>query len=208
MTTRLGADDPPTGEEQHSQTQHSSPTTQTEKKDAPDVSASKEEEQYLSGTKLYALALALLLTVFIMTLDMSILATAIPYVTNDFDTINDIGWYGAAYLMTTAALQPLAGRIYTYFPLKYAYLAFLAIFAFGSLLCATAVSSPMLIIGRSVSGIGGSGLANGAMTIIAVESPPDRKAMLLGVLFGLMGLGQIVGPLVGGGLTENVSWRW
>ena len=160
-------------------------------------STEKDEEQHLSGSKLYALVLALLLTVFIMTLDMSILATAIPKITDEFHTINDIGWYGASYLITTSAFQPLSGRIYTYFVLKHAYLAFLGIFALGSLLCGTAVSSAMLIIGRCIAGIGGSGLTNGAMTIIAVEGPPDKRPILLGLLFALAGLGQLIGPLIG-----------
>lgn len=165
---------------------------------SPEVSTSeKDEEQHLSGSKLYALVLALLLTVFIMTLDMSILATAIPKITDDFHTINDIGWYGASYLITTSALQPLSGRIYTYFVLKHAYLVFLGIFALGSLICGTAVSSAMLIIGRCIAGIGGSGLTNGAMTIIAVEGPPDKRPILLGLLFALAGLGQLIGPLIG-----------
>ena len=192
----------------------------------PEVSSDdRDAEQHLSGSKLYALVLALLLTVFIMTLDMSILATAIPKITDEFHTINDIGWYvswptriviwltqlnryGASYLITTSALQPLSGRIYTYFVLKYAYLAFLGIFAVGSLICGTAVSSAMLIIGRCIAGIGGSGLTNGAMTIIAVEGPPDKRPILLGLLFALAGLGQLIGPIIGGALTEKVSWRW
>ena len=188
-----------------------SPTTNmSENADVPPEAppTEKDEVQHLSGSKLYTLVLALLLTVLIMTLDMSILATAIPKITDDFHTINDIGWYGATYLMCSSSLQPLSGRIYTYFPLKYSYLVFLGIFAFGSLICGTAVSSAMLIIGRSIAGVGGSGLANGAMTIIGIEGPPDKRPMLLGMLFALTGLGQLIGPLVGGALTEHASWRW
>lgn len=168
----------------------------------------KDGKEHISGFRLWSLILGLLFTVFIMTLDMSILATAIPYVSNAFDTIDDIGWYGSAYLVATSSLQPLAGRIYTYFPLKASYLTFIAIFSFGSLICATAVSSVMLIVGRAIAGIGGSGLANGAMTIIAVEAPPAKRPLLFGMMFSVTGIGQLVGPLIGGPITQHLSWRW
>jgi MFS family permease len=174
----------------------------------PESPESNDEARHLSGSKLYALALALLLTAFTLTLDMSIMATAIPKITDDFHTINDIGWYGAGYLTTLTSLQPTSGRIYTHFSLKPAYLAFLAVFAFGSLLCGTAVSSTMLIVGRAIAGMGGSGIINGAMTIIGVEAPPEKRPILLGLLFALSGLGQVVGPLLGGALTQHASWRW
>jgi MFS family permease len=168
----------------------------------------KGEISYLTGTKLYTLVLALLLTVLIMTLDMSVMSTAIPRITDDFHTIRDVGWYGAAYLTTTSCFQPLSGRIYSYFSLKWAYLSFIGIFAFGSLLCGVAVSSPMLIVGRSIAGIGGSGLINGAMTILGIEAPPEGRPTLMGMLFAAASFGQVIGPLIGGALTQHLSWRW
>jgi MFS family permease len=173
-----------------------------------EFSGENGNREYISGLRLWLLILGLLLTVFIMMLDTSILSTAVPYVTNAFDTIDDIGWYAASYLVATSSLQPLSGRIYTYYQLKYSYLTFLAIFAFGSLLCGTAVSSTMLILGRAVAGVGGSGLANGAMTIIGVEASPAQRPMLFALIFSATGLGQLLGPLIGGPLTQHVSWRW
>lgn len=181
---------------------------EVDKQPAVETAISKDEPQHISGLSLWFLVIGLLLTVFIMTLDMGILATAIPYITNAFDRINDIGWYGSAYLIATSSLQPLTGRIYTYFPLKHSYLTFLAIFCFGSLICGTAVSSVMLIVGRAIAGIGGSGLANGAMTIMAVEGPPEKRPVLLGTLFSVTGLGMLLSPLIGGPITEYLSWRW
>ncbi|KEF58863.1 uncharacterized protein A1O9_03706 [Exophiala aquamarina CBS 119918] len=166
------------------------------------------DDDYLGPKALYILISSLMLVVIILTLDQSILATAVPYITNEFHTITDIGWYGAAYLLCTASLQPLTGKIYTYFSLKYSFLAFLGGFELGSLICALAKSSAMLVIGRAVAGMGASGLINGALTILTVAAPPSKRPTLLAIIMAMAGAGQLLGPLVGGALTQHVSWRW
>jgi hypothetical protein len=110
--------------------------------------------------------------------------------------------------MLTDPSQPLTGKIYTYFPLKYSFLVFLGTFELGSLICALAKSSAMLVIGRAVAGMGSSGLVNGSLTIIAVAAHPSKRPTLLAVVMAMAGAGQLLGPLIGGALTEHVSWRW
>lgn len=125
-----------------------------------------------------------------------------------FHSTSDIGWYGAAYALTLAALQPLTGNIFALFSLKWAYLGFIAIFLFGSVLCAAAVNSNMFICGRAVAGMGASGLLSGAMTIITLLAPLERRPVYIGVLTSLFGVATILGPLIGGLLTSKASWRW
>jgi hypothetical protein len=74
-----------------------------------------EEASYPHGLKLYVILAALCLSVFLVALDQTIIATAIPKITDQFNSIQDIGWYGSAYLLTTTTLQPTFGRIYTIF---------------------------------------------------------------------------------------------
>lgn len=74
-----------------------------------------EEAVYPHGLKLVVILAALCLAVFLVALDQTIIATAIPKITDQFNSIQDIGWYGSAYLLTTTALQPTFGRIYTIF---------------------------------------------------------------------------------------------
>jgi MFS family permease len=88
---------------------------------------------------------------------------AIPSMTNQFHSISDIGWYGAAYMLTVCGLQPLAGKIFSYFPIKSTFLVFIAIFQLGSVICATAVSSNMFIAGRAIAGCGTSGIFSGSL---------------------------------------------
>lgn len=84
----------------------------------------------------------------------------------------------------------------------------MAIFSLGSLICALANSSKMLIVGRAIAGMGGSGLINGSLTIIAACVPLQKRAVYMGFLMSFVQLGIMLGPLVGGALTEHASWRW
>jgi hypothetical protein len=83
-----------------------------EKCAAPQTDA---EVVYPSGARVVLILAALCMSVFLVALDQTIISTAIPKITDQFDSINDIGWYGSAYLLTTTALQPTFGRIYTIF---------------------------------------------------------------------------------------------
>lgn len=104
-------------------------------------------------------------------------ATAIPSITSEFNTLNDVGWYGSAYLFSGCAMQPTYGKIYTYFHVKWTYLSALLLFEVGSVICATASSSVVFIIGRAVAGFGSAGLRSGASTIIAISVPIHKRGL-------------------------------
>lgn len=108
-------------------------------------------------------------------LDTSIIATAIPRITTEFDSLNDVGWYGAAYLLASCSLQPLTGRMYTLSNSKLVFLSFFGLFELGSLLSGVANSSDMLIVGRAIAGMGTAGLSNGALNVIAACVPLEKR---------------------------------
>ncbi|KAK3620774.1 hypothetical protein LTR56_023186 [Elasticomyces elasticus] len=113
---------------------------------APDkVDTSDADENYPKATELILITFALCLSVFCVALDNTIIATAIPRATDQFKSINDIGWYGSAYLLTTCSFQLFYGRLYTFFPIKRVYLVGLVIFEIGSAVCGAAPNSPALI---------------------------------------------------------------
>ena len=167
-----------------------------------------EEYVYITGIKLAAVMVSVTLVAFLMLLDMSIIATAIPRITTDFRSLPDVGWYGAAYMLASCSLQPLTGKLYTLYNSKWTFLCFFAIFELGSLLCGVADSSNMLIIGRAVAGMGSSGLTNGALTIIAACVPLEKRPIHLGYMMSVAQIGIVLGPLIGGLLTQYATWRW
>ncbi|KAF2717802.1 efflux pump [Polychaeton citri CBS 116435] len=145
---------------------------------------------------------------FLMLLDSSIVSTAVPKITSEFHSLDDVGWYGTSYLLASCALQPLSGKFYSLFNNKGTFLSFFAIFEVGSALSGAAQSSNMLIIGRAVSGIGASGLLNGAYTIIHAGTVPKKSPGLIGIIMAISSFGLLCGPLIGGALTQHASWRW
>ncbi|KAJ7580957.1 major facilitator superfamily domain-containing protein [Mycena floridula] len=163
---------------------------------------------YPSGVPLILITIGLCLAVFVVALDNSIIATAIPTITVQFNSLSDVGWYGSSYLLTLTSLQPSFGKIYTNFDLKYSYLVALVIFEIGSIICAVAVNSTMLIVGRAIAGIGASGLFSGALIIISNSVRIERRAVYIAAVSSMFGIASVVGPLLGGVFTDKVTWRW
>ncbi|KAH7336165.1 putative MFS multidrug transporter [Rhexocercosporidium sp. MPI-PUGE-AT-0058] len=172
------------------------------------ASPDNEASEYITGVRLYLVLLGVTAVMFLVMLDMTIVVTAIPSISNDFDSIKDIGWYGTAYLLCSAALQPLSGKLYQYYTSKKLFLGGVFIFELGSLICALAKSSNVFIVGRAISGIGTSGLTVGMLTIVASSAPLNKRPLYLGFMMGMGSIGLVLGPVIGGILSQHASWRW
>ena len=149
--------------------------------------------KYKTGFPLFLLTFGLALSTFVVALDNSIIATAIPRITTVFNSLNDVGWYGSSYLLTTTSLQPTFGKIYQFFDIKWTYLIALLIFEIGSTICGAAINSEMLIIGRAIAGIGAAALFSGGMTIVGYSVPLRKRPMYIGLLSSMFGIASVVG---------------
>ncbi|MCJ1342376.1 hypothetical protein MMC31_000558 [Peltigera leucophlebia] len=177
----------------------------------PSMSAATIEQtemQYPTGAKLLIIMTSLMLGITLMSLDTTIISVATPKISTEFQALDDVGWYGAAYLMTLTATTPVAANCYKYFHPKMIYLASIAIFEVGSIVCASAPSSPAFITGRAIAGIGAAGLLQGAFGILTYVCTLEMRPLFLGIVVSLFGLFASIGPVIGGAFTERVTWRW
>ncbi|KAI9689822.1 MAG: hypothetical protein M1822_009704, partial [Bathelium mastoideum] len=140
--------------------------------------------------------------------DRTIIATAIPDITDEFNSFDDIGWYGSSYLLTFCAFQLTLGRVYTFYSPKWVFLCLIGIFEVGSIVCAAAPNSVAFIVGRAVAGLGSSGIVSGAVTILLSTFPLRKRPMVQGSFGAVFGISSVVGPLLGGVFTTDVTWRW
>lgn len=121
--------------------------------------------EYPAGTKFWLIILTVATALFLGSLDINIVATVVPSITGHFHTFADVSWYLSAFRLTACAFQLIFGKAYKLFSVKRIFLLANAISTMGSLLCATAATSSMLIIGRAVAGLGCAGLLSGCFTI-------------------------------------------
>ncbi|KUL92547.1 hypothetical protein ZTR_02653 [Talaromyces verruculosus] len=163
---------------------------------------------YLEGWKLWAIMCTLYLNTLLAALDVGIVATAIPAITDDFHQLNYVGWYGGTIFLTLSTTSPVWGKLYKYISARWVYFASILIFLVGSIIAATAKSSISLIVARALQGLGCSGSIGGSVLMINYVAHPSKQPMFIGLWATVYMISTIVGPLIGGAFTSHVTWRW
>ncbi|KAF8850601.1 MFS transporter [Acephala macrosclerotiorum] len=166
------------------------------------------QEQYAHGLRLITITVAVAISVLLVALDNTIIATAIPRIADKFHSLDDVGWYGSAYLLTTCATQLLFGKLYTHFNIKIVYLTAITLFELGSLVCGAAPTSNALITGRAIAGLSHAGVFDGGTPITSRTVPLVRRPIYVGIIGEMYGIASVVGPLLDGAFTDHLSWRW
>ncbi|QDS67459.1 hypothetical protein FKW77_000692 [Venturia effusa] len=167
-----------------------------------------DEVEYPTALKLTIIVIALSMAVFCTGLDATIIPVVVPGITDDYKTMQDVGWYGSAYFLASAASQLPYGKLYTFCSIKQVFLYALLLFELSSLICATSHSSDALVAGRAIAGLGSGGVFAGALHIIRHLARPAKRPVYVGIIVCTMALSNIAGPLLGGVISETIDWRW
>lgn len=178
-------------------------------KDGGDVSPLPVEKvEFASGFRLVLIMFTVLMSTLLTALEIGIIATAIPGITDDFNRLEDVGWYGSATFLLAGPSSPLWGKLYHFVNVKLVFLASFGLYLVGSVVAAAAPNSPSVIVGRALQGLGASGTLSGSALIINYVAKPKSRPMLLGLWMGIFMVSTILGPVIGGAFTSRVSWRW
>jgi EmrB/QacA subfamily drug resistance transporter len=161
-----------------------------------------------SHAEIMVIMSALMLTMLLAALDQTIVSTALPKIASDLHGLSKYSWVATAYLLTSAVSTPLYGKISDMFGRKKIFQTAIVIFLIGSVLCGLAQNMNQLIVFRGLQGLGAGGLMVLVLTIIGDIVTPRQRGRYQGYFGAVFGISSVVGPLLGGLFTDNLTWRW
>jgi len=151
---------------------------------------------------------AIMLATLLAALDQTIVATALPRIVGDLRGFDHLSWVVTAYLVASTITVPLYGKLSDLYGRRRLFLIAISLFLLGSVLCGTAGSMGQLIAFRALQGLGAGGLIPLSQAAIADLFPPRERGRYIGFVGAMWAVAAVAGPLVGGTLTDHVSWRW
>jgi EmrB/QacA subfamily drug resistance transporter len=166
------------------------------------------EDGRLTGAALRTVFTALMLGMFLAALDQTIVSTALPTIVGDLGGLNHLSWVVTSYLLASTVSTPIYGKLGDMMGRKPVFLAAILIFLAGSMLAGLSQSMGELIGFRALQGIGAGGLMVGAQAIIGDIVPPRERGRYMGLIGSVFAVASVAGPLLGGFLVDNLSWRW
>lgn len=167
--------------------------------------------------KIRIVLFGLMIAMMLAMLDNMIVSTALPRIVGEFGGLDHFTWVVTAYVLGTTVSTPIWGKLGDLFGRKSIFLTSVVIFLVGSALCGMAGSNLLggpddgmaeLIAFRAVQGLGAGGLLVGVLAIIGDLVPPRERGRYQGMIAGIMAIALVAGPLVGGFITDHLSWRW
>src|SRR6185437_6174011 len=167
-----------------------------------------EDDGRLTGTALRTVFIALMLGMFLAALDQTIVSVALPTIVGDLGGLNHLSWVVTSYLLASTVSTPIYGKLGDMYGRKPVFLVAILIFLAGSMLAGLSESMAELIGFRALQGIGAGGLMVGAQVIIADIVPPRERGRYMGLIGSVFAIASVAGPLLGGFLVTNLSWRW
>jgi EmrB/QacA subfamily drug resistance transporter len=149
-----------------------------------------------------------MMALFLAALDQTIVATALPRIVQDFHGLEHLSWVIAAYLLASTVVVPIYGKLSDIYGRKPFILSAIVLFLVGSVLSGISQNMLQLVLFRAIQGLGGGAIFANAFAVVGDLYPPAERGRWQGLLGGVFGLSSIVGPTLGGWLTDHASWRW
>ncbi|MGI4940810.1 MAG: MDR family MFS transporter [Janthinobacterium lividum] len=172
------------------------------------LTAGADARPTYSHQQILRVVTGIMLCILLAALDQTVVIPAVPAIASDLGAFGHLSWIVTAYLLTSTALTPIIGKLSDIYGRRALLLPSLALFIVASLLCGFAQSLPQLIGARALQGIGGAGLMSMAQAAVADVVSPRERGRYQGYMASMWGVASIAGPVVGGWMTDNLSWRW
>jgi len=170
--------------------------------------AAPEQSARLSGRELFLVFSGLVAGLLLAALDQTVVATALPTIVGELGGLDHYSWVVTAYLLSSTVSTPLYGKISDLFGRRVVFQAAILIFLAGSLLAGIAQDMLQLIVFRGIQGAGAGGLMAMAFAIVGDVLSPRERGRYIGFLGAAFAFSSVIGPLVGGFIVDNMSWRW
>ncbi len=174
----------------------------------PDKGVEDYEQPRYSRRDTILTMVGVLMVMLLASLDQTIVSTAMPRVIADLQGFDRYTWVSTAYLLTSTVMVPIYGKLSDLFGRKPIFLFGVVVFLLGSMLSGASQSMNQLIAFRALQGIGAGALMPIAIAIVGDLFTPRERGKWQGLTGGVWGLSAIIGPTLGGWITENTSWRW
>lgn len=162
----------------------------------------------MSRNRIILVTAGIMLSLFLASMEATVVATAMPTIVGQLGGLEHYSWVFSAFMLTSTTTVPLYGKLSDIYGRRKLYAIAMAIFLVGCILCGLANTMTQLIIARAIQGIGAGGILPLAFIMIGEMFSLEQRARMQGLFSGVWGVSSIVGPLLGGFLVDQLSWRW
>ncbi|MBI5933938.1 MAG: MFS transporter [Chloroflexi bacterium] len=162
----------------------------------------------MSRNRIILITIGIMLSIFLASMESTVVATAMPTIVGQLGGLEHYSWVFSVYMLTSTTSVPLYGKLSDLYGRRRLYVIAMTHFLAGSVLAGMATSMTTLIFARALQGLGAGGVMPLAFIIIGEMFSLEQRAKMQGFFSGVWGVSSIIGPLLGGFIVEQLSWRW